>query len=81
MPRCGPRQQQKQTATAAYNLFRPGSYLNTGKYLRIGFGKHDGQWVFRAGGKFIEKLGFQKGKLNMFKFGDLQKGLKDLLGL
>jgi len=40
-------------ATAA---FRRGGWLNSNPYLRIGWGQHEGQRVFRIAGKIVERI-------------------------
>ncbi len=47
-----------------YYAFRPGSFLNSGQYIRIGFYKYQGQWTFRGGGKVFSWMGFNNGKWN-----------------
>ena len=64
-----------QTANGLIKLFQPGAYLNRGKYIRFGFGHHKGKWVFRFGGKLIEKLGFKNGKFDLIKT-NISKNIK-----
>lgn len=35
---------------------QPGAFLNTGRYLRVGFGRHGGDRVFRIAGRWVERI-------------------------
>jgi len=35
---------------------QPGGVLNTGRYFRIGFGRHGGDRVFRIAGRWVERI-------------------------
>jgi len=48
----------------------PGGFLNSNRYLRIGFSRLGGNRVFRIGGQVIEKL-FDQKAIDIFKGGPL----------
>ena len=56
------------------NLFKPNSGLNQGQNFRIGYGKHNGHWVFRAAGQSIEKL-YKTKHVDLYRGGPLSRGV------
>jgi RHS repeat-associated protein len=49
---------------------QPGGWLNSNRFLRIGFGRHGGNRVFRIAGKIIEQI-VEKGHLDIWTGGAL----------
>jgi RHS repeat-associated protein len=49
---------------------RPGGFLNSNRYLRIGFGRKGGNRVFRIGGQWLEKV-TGRGHLDIWEGGPL----------
>lgn len=41
---------------AASKAFRPGGWINSNRYLRVGFGRHGGNQTFRAAGQWVQKV-------------------------
>jgi len=56
--------------TLALRIFGKGSWLNSGRYLRIGFGRRGGQRVFRIAGEWVSKY-LGKPKIDIWKGGPL----------
>jgi RHS repeat-associated protein len=65
------------TTRVAQRAFRPGTWLNSGRFWRIGYGKDDtGHWVLRAAGEWLQspfarRLGVQNGKIDFIKLSPL----------
>lgn len=49
-------------------VFAKGSWLNSGRYLRMGFGRHKGKRVFRVAGEWVKN---EKGKIDIWTGGPL----------
>jgi RHS repeat-associated protein len=51
---------------SAGQIFLPGSWLNSGQWLRIGWGVNGPYWVFRIAGELVEFIN-ENGKIDLFK--------------
>jgi len=47
----------------ASKAFRPGGWTNSNRYLRVGWGRHQGQQVFRVSGQWV------RGHIDLFRGG------------